>query len=315
MKFLFFKILISFALSQFYLLGAFASSDSHAKEETKHKQKKEDHASHSSDEKHAEKGEHEDATHADPHDSKHEAKHEPVVEVPYVKNTNLENILQIPANCYQEWQLPCAIKNISNQSFYIEKLDQAQLGAGASLVFEDATKLRLVNGSIYIDTKHHISIESAFVKISSPSAKFIFEHNSPISEITNLGSMIQVQSKFDPQVLDLYQAYQVKVQSNSAKTAKAQFEFPSAFDLRKTIQLWSALFPGNKSQFFAESKAMKFYWQNAVAKSAQLYKDVVDREIASEQESIRRKKLQAEKTKKRNEELRIETLKRLGFIE
>lgn len=208
-----------------------------------------------------------------------------------------------PKSCFELHQFPCAIRFIQN-SKKLES-DQAQIFGmkGTSLLLNSPESLRLLEGLLFLESQKPIQIQLGVVNLQSTGEVLIEKSDTARVAISQFSGEAQVSAVFHQKKMQIPTGMS---QWFSGTNQKGEMEMGvlSPVDFKKALPLWrdlttySKVVAKNKIQIYRQN------WKEAVEVSANFYKEIVERRIASETEVRMQRERRLEMEKKEREKLR-----------
>ncbi|MGE3973228.1 MAG: hypothetical protein AB7F59_01735 [Bdellovibrionales bacterium] len=223
----------------------------------------------------------------------------------------LGEAIQEPLNCLAQ-QVVCAVSTF-DKSKYDLTVGTAHviLGGRTTILRNDADLITLVSGEIWVRTNGHIKIQSEFGSYVLEKAEaWVIKENGKMLVRTVSGEADVLPR--GGKELPLPAGFEVWISAVDA-SGVATSSIPRAIDIRDHMKRWAQLFPGTKAEFKKAVLAFRTVWNESVEKAATFHAEVVQRNIASEQNEALKKKQTLEQIKLENQRLRALFRKKLSL--
>ncbi|NUN04960.1 MAG: hypothetical protein HUU57_04275 [Bdellovibrio sp.] len=209
-------------------------------------------------------------------------------------------VLQQPNQCLAEKAVSCALQAVQEGFHYQQYGLKIHAVKGSTLVRQSLKNWRLVRGALWVEQGPGFEVETVFGNITGQQGQFwVLEQDKKVL-IRNVDADLKISLR-DGKVLDLPQGFEVWISGLNTE-GKSLYGMLRPVDLKDHLSLWSSLFQGSKDDFVEAVARLKYNWGDMAEKSSALYKSVVMRGIASQEERdlvlLRKKEREAEEIKK-----------------
>ena len=195
-----------------------------------------------------------------------------------------------PIDCFAKQQFPCAVR-------FIKKAQRLQIGdgnyygqKGTSLVFLEPQRLRLLEGVLFAVSDLGVTISGGVAEFQSKGESLIEKSHSSKVEAMNFSGELKVKGVFH----NLSEEIPVGLSKwYSGTNLNGSFEqgILGPIEPSRGLSLWRDLTFFSKQKAKNKIDAYKKTWKEGLEISSALYKEVVQRRIASSE----RRRLQKQK--------------------
>lgn len=142
--------------------------------------------------------------------------------------------------------------------------------------------IRLLRGTLMVDAKSEVQIETIFGQVNVPEGQvwFIVEGNQLI--VKSISSHVLITSK-SGQSIEVNRGFESWVGLINSQ-GRNEIGVPKAIDFPKYLQFWAQYYRGPKKKFIEKANQLREELNVAVVESAELYQNMINRQIASVEE-------------------------------
>lgn len=213
-------------------------------------------------------------------------------------------VLQQPTQCLAEKAVSCAIQ-ATHEGFHYQQYGlKVHAVKGSTLVRQSLKNWRLVRGALWVEKGPGFEVETVYGNITGQQGQFWVLEQGKRVLIRNVDADLKITLR-DGKILELPQGFEFWISGLNTE-GKSLYGMLQPVDLKDHLSLWSSLFQGSKEEFIEAVAHLKYNWGDMAEKSSALYKSVVMRGIASEEErklAVLRKKEREEQEIKKMKEL------------
>lgn len=204
------------------------------------------------------------------------------------------DVLEHPSQCLAKAQSSCAIQAQGEGFHLVTNRVSLHATKGSTLLRHSPDQWRLIQGNLWVDKGKSLRIETLFGEIASEQGSFwVLEKGNKVW-IRNISSSLKVTLR-DGKVLDLPEGFEFWISGLNSRGV-SEYGMLQPIDIKEHLVLWSSLYQGSKEDFVKEVSHLKANWGDLAEKSSSIYKSLVMRELASEEE--KRAALQRQKEQK-----------------
>lgn len=221
-------------------------------------------------------------------------------------------IMQQPTQCLAEKAVSCAIQ-ATHEGFHYQQYGlKVHAVKGSTLIRQSLKSWRLVRGALWVEKGSNFEVETVYGNITGQQGQFWVLDQSKRVLIRNVDADLKITLR-DGKVLELPQGFEFWISGLNTE-GKSLYGMLQPVDLKDHLSLWSSLYQGSKADFVDAVAHLKYNWGDMAEKSSALYKSVVMRGIASEEERklalVRKKEREEQEIKKMKEIYRARVFER-----
>ncbi len=217
--------------------------------------------------------------------------------------------IEIPDNCLLE-NAVCTIKTVPRHKYELD-LEQTKLVLSSDTVFTrlSATSGAVVQGIIFVKTKEKFVLETPYGKLQSHDGEFLVYHQAKNVLVRVLNGEVVMQPRGHDQFVTVSAGLENWI-SRVDVSGRATVGIVMAVNPKAVIKDLSPIFPGTRSEFLTFMKVLRETWSSSIKESAVVYESLVKRNIASEEDRQKQKKLAQKRWQQERDSLRAILLKR-----
>jgi hypothetical protein len=228
-------------------------------------------------------------------------------------------VVQEPAGCLtangSSVTQGCAIGTASNERFtLLLESSSIALDRSTSVIRENSTLIRLLNGAIWVRSKGDLTVQTEFgeAKIESEGEMWVRRSKDQmIVSATDVPVLLIPRGGKEALVIEMGLENEV---GRVGKKGQAETGLPTPIDFRDHVERWARLYDGDKKSF--EEKVRQFHslWQEAGHRASEIHRQLHARKLASMAEDKKKREKARSAEESRNRDLR-EMLRRRVFEE
>jgi hypothetical protein len=212
-------------------------------------------------------------------------------------------LMQEPVHCLSQ-KTPCVIQAAAG-AFHFKSEHLSLHATPKSVLAEDAeNSWRYLSGNLWVEKSKNLKMHTIYADLTSERGSFWLVENEGKLFVRNVNADLVVQLR-DGKKLNVPEGFEFWIGGINS-LGRSEFGMIRPIDIKQHLALWNELYQGDKEDFVAEVKEMKQYWGDLVARSGDIYKNQVQRKLASiedEKQSAKEKKRREEAHKAKVREL------------
>jgi hypothetical protein len=221
----------------------------------------------------------------------------------YIQLANQEQVLQQPGDCLLQTTI-CAIKTSADSKYKLTVgSETVVLDADTAVVRVARDRIRVLQGTVWVQAKTTFSVETVFGEITSARGDFWVSQNDERTLVRATSSTLSLRPRGAKQSFALEKAEENWL-GRVQKDGVASSGFPHALQWRDHLDRWARLYPGGKKQFTTEVKEFRAAWTEAGKRASAYHQSLADRHIASIEEDLKRRQEKQAAIEAHNRELR-----------
>jgi len=193
------------------------------------------------------------------------------------------NLIDEPKSCLKNLKFPCAVRAIEDgQSLSLNGFE-INFSSGTNLLLASQQKLQLLDGKIWLRGGNEIEVTTGSVHFIVNGDIWIEELKGERVFVRNMDGRLKVSSaltEIEQQIPVGFENWYALLNTKGA----LQQGVLKTIEPRRFLTDWSKISHLSKSQVIESVQAYKEKWKGNVEASAQLYQEVVNRQLASVQE-------------------------------
>ncbi len=213
--------------------------------------------------------------------------------------------MQEPSSCMTTKQV-CAVRTEMNEKFAWKTGDTTlTLDRGSAVLRETPTLARLIQGTIWVETKSGFTVRTEFgdVKIAVAGEFWVSREGDRIVVSATFNDVIMKPRGSSEDIL-VETGSQNWLGKVALKTGEAESGLPTAIPLKEHLERWARLYPGKVADFRVAVRSFHGRWSSAAEKSAALHKVEFERKVAAVEDERARQAESARLREVENKKLR-----------
>ncbi|WP_374073299.1 hypothetical protein [Bdellovibrio bacteriovorus] len=208
------------------------------------------------------------------------------------------DVLQQPSACLKSKET-CAIQVTGSAFHLLQESQKVHASEGSTLVRLSPTQWRLVKGNLWLEKGAGVEVETLYGTMKASHGQYWVVEKGDKVLVRNIDATLHVTLR-DGKSLEVPEGFEFWIAGVNSKGI-SDYGMIQPIDMKEHLPLWNSLYRGSKNDFIKEVVHVRENWGDLAEKSSLIYKTVVQREIASEQEKQR---LLDEKKQRKAAELR-----------
>ncbi|KHD87333.1 MAG: hypothetical protein OM95_15050 [Bdellovibrio sp. ArHS] len=213
------------------------------------------------------------------------------------------DFLQQPTECLKA-QEACAVQVIGKSLHYSSKTLKMHAKEGSTLVRLSPTQWRFVSGALWLENSRNVEVETLYGSLKATQGQYFVIEQGHRVVIRNMDATLSVTLR-DGKTLRLPEGFEFWIAGLNSK-GQSDYGMIQPVDMKAHLPLWNSLYEGSKKDFITLVSHLRENWGDLTEKSALIYQNAVEREIASEKEKER-----AEQARKARIQAERQEMKRL----
>lgn len=190
------------------------------------------------------------------------------------------DLIEQPAACLKAKET-CAIQVTGPGFHFLKETVQVHASEGSTLVRLSESQWRFVKGNLWIEKGKGLSVETLYGNTQSTVGQYWLIEQGDRIVVRNMNADLKVTLR-DGKTLEVPEGFEFWMSGLNSK-GKSDFGMIQPIDMKEHLPLWNSLYRGSKNAFIKEVVHMRENWGDVTEKSSFIYKNVAQREIASEQ--------------------------------
>lgn len=199
--------------------------------------------------------------------------------------------MEVPTNCLLESSI-CSIKTNAKQKYTFEVGEQKVVLLDSTVFMRTtATSGSLISGTVYLNPSSAFVIETPYGSLKSEGAEYfvIQSQNEFIVEV--LSGKVVLSPLGHSSSVDVNAGYQNRI-GRVNKHGQAYVGIPGPLSFQQTVKRLAKIHSGDKKVFGSRVQELHKTYQDAVYESSLIHKELVRRELASQEEKQRQAEIQ-----------------------
>lgn len=212
-----------------------------------------------------------------------------------------KHAFQFPENCIVE-SSTCAVRTHKNTRFTLKRGEQKIILSGStSYLRRGAQSGTLLSGTVLIQTPEPLEIETPYGTIKTEKGEFLVSRSRSRYLVRVLEGEVVIVALGSTESVIIPTGFENWLAPVN-RLGVAQVGLPGPISFHAFLMQWGALFSGSKRDFETAVRHFQVGWREAVGRSSEIYRGLVEREIASEKDrqhqlALRRAREAAERKK------------------
>ncbi len=145
--------------------------------------------------------------------------------------------------------------------------------------FENQEKLKLMRGTMWVNARSEIVVDTLFAQIHIPEGQVWFIIESDRIKIKSISSFIKIKTKSGQQ-LEINRGFETWIGLINTN-GHNEVGVPSAINFNHYLQFWAKYYRGSKKKFISEANQLREELNLATTEGAEIFQEAVNRQIAS----------------------------------
>ncbi|MFS4460013.1 hypothetical protein [Bdellovibrio sp. HCB2-146] len=198
------------------------------------------------------------------------------------------DLLQQPEACLQT-KGSCVVQAPATEFVFQREGLSLRAPPQATLERKSEKEWRLIQGSVWVEKGHKVSVETVFAEVRSRDGEFWVLEKEGRFWIRNISADLTVHLR-DGKELPLPAGFEFWVSGINTK-AQNEFGVLQPISLKNHLKDWAQLYPGTSEQFKKDVQELKENWKSLASKSGDIYQQVTNRRLASIAEAKRQEQI------------------------
>lgn len=197
--------------------------------------------------------------------------------------------LQEPEACLQG-KSACAVQ-VLKSGFHLTNNSQSfHATPGATVMRLSAAQWRLIKGTVWVE-KGALEVQTAYADMKASHGQYWVIDQEDRVIVRNMDANLAVTLR-DGKVVQVPEGFEFWVAGVDSQ-GKTDYGMIRPIEMKEHLPLWNSLYVGTKENFKKEVERYKITWGDLAAKSAAIYKEIINRKIAAEEASEQAQALRA----------------------
>ncbi|KYG65186.1 hypothetical protein AZI87_11510 [Bdellovibrio bacteriovorus] len=207
------------------------------------------------------------------------------------------DVLQQPSECLKSKET-CALQVTGKALHYSSESLKIHAKDGSTLVRLAPDQWRFVNGAVWMEKSKNVELETLYGTLKATQGQYFVVDQGNKVLVRNMDATLTVTLR-DGKTLSLPEGFEFWISGVNSK-GQTDYGMIQPVDMKSHLPLWNLMYEGSKKDFIAMVSHLRENWGDLTEKSALIYKNVVEREIASEKqkeraEQVRKARIEAER--------------------
>lgn len=191
------------------------------------------------------------------------------------------DVLQTPEACLMRHG-SCAIHVVGQAYHYIKNGVNIHASSGSTVVRNSSNNWNFVTGVVWVEEGEGLEFQSVYGKFKTEFGQYWLIDQKDRLLVRNMSADLKITLR-DGKVLELPEGFEFWISGLNSKGV-SEYGVIKPIEMKSHIALWGSIYNGNKKAFRKELMRLKDRWGDLPEKSGQIYRALVDRQVASDQE-------------------------------